>query len=429
MSEKSGEQNAEASDRYVFFAREAEKFPDTDIGLDVVLLLAHINSWIIRRIEKITFLDDRSVRRQITVDFSVPLEAPLRESPDNSYLIPLGLLRKAPLVGFDLRDESGAALSVLSKRENSLIAWSAACALGENILGELVPDGLSKKLHSIVSMDPDHGAQILKEVRESKNPKFKKLMKVSLFQELLQDLCNNFLLLTPVAFEPGRRRILKFSYFETVGLENLTLSQRLGLEPAPIRFSVPSIDEADSFHFEIEAPRGMDVYEAEIVELDEIDEEVDQLAYDGVRAQRVHLYPDSVPPGARAEARIWLLPVTRGFMRSAFLFSFAVAGMLLAILLRLPGDAEESVPSLLLALPGVVGLFLTRPGENPMTSRLLLGLRGVVSVVGFLPFAGALLLVLNLNQSLERWVWVGLTGAAFVASSVIGRAYAISRRP
>jgi hypothetical protein len=172
----------------------------------------------------------------------------------------------------------------------------------------------------------------------------------------------------------------------------------------------------------------MDVYEADIVRVDSEGEEQEELIYEGRRSQRVHLYPPLVPEGASAEARIWLLPVTRGLVRSALFFSLVVLAMLVTLLLRLPEEAERSAPTLLLALPGVVSLFLTRPGENPMASHLLLGLRAVVSIVGFLPFAGALLLILNLSHCVERWSWVAVTAVATIATFVVAEAYAASRR-
>lgn len=413
----------------VLFPREAEVFPDADIGLDVVLLLAHVSVWTIRRIEKVVFIDDRTVRRQVTVDFSLPLDEPLSDLHNNSYLIPLGLLRKAPLVGFDLRDEAGAALPVLSRRENSLIAWSAANALAENILGYALVESLSDNIREIVSSDVASAQEALASLKGSDDADARTLMASPMFTELLDDLSRNFLLLTPVPIEKGRRRIMKFSYLESLRFETFTAAQRFSLEAAPFKFGLPAVDEAESFHLEIDAPPGMDVYEAEIVEMDGAGNETGELAYEGARAARAHLHPSGVEPGATAEARVWLVPVTRGLVRSSFFFSVAVTALLVALLFVPPDEGERSGPSLLLALPGVVGLFITKSGENAMTSRLLLGLRAVVSFVGFLPFAGALLLIMDVGSDVDRYLWVALTIAAAAASTVIGTTYVVSRRP
>ncbi|MDQ3916007.1 MAG: hypothetical protein M3323_11905 [Actinomycetota bacterium] len=413
----------------VLFPREAESFPDDDIGLDVALLLAHIPTWTIRRVEKIRFVDDRTVRRQVSVDFTLPLDEPLSDRYENSYLIPLGLLRKAPLVGFDLRDEAGTAVPVLSRRENSLIAWSAAVAMGQRILGHPPADALSNVIRDIVSSDPAAALAALDSMRASEDPDFRALISTPAFTELLDDLAKNFLLLTPVPFHRGRRRIMKFSYLEAVHLETFTLAQRLGLESAPIKFALPAVDDAESFHLEVDAPAGMDVFEAQIVEVDEDGNEVSELAYEGDRGGRSHLYPSDIEAGATAEARIWLLPVTRGFVRASLFFAIAVTAMLVSLLFVSPEEGERSGPTLLLALPGVVGLFISKPGENAMTSRLLLGLRGIVSLVGFLPFVGAVLLVLDIGSHIRDRLWIGLTIAAAVALIVIARAYVVSRQP
>ena len=86
------------------------------------VLLRRPAGWRHRRVETITVLTHEQVRRHVSVDFTVPEEyrESLRLSADE-YVVPLALLAKRPLVHFDLRNEEGHSIPLLTADQNRMI--------------------------------------------------------------------------------------------------------------------------------------------------------------------------------------------------------------------------------------------------------------------------------------------------------------------
>lgn len=133
-------------------------------------------------------------------------------------------------------------------------------------------------------------------------------------------------------------------------------------------------------------------------------------------------------PGDSARVWVWLQPVAPGLVRAAFFFAVVTTPLLAVILLRLDELRGDPTTGLLLALPGLVALAITRPGENLMTTRLLVTLRGLVGAVGFLPFAGALALVLRFEGLGLLLFWWVLVAVSFGLLVVAGRSYLVLTR-
>ncbi len=95
-------------------------------------LISQWDRWVHRRIEQIELISDAAARRRISVDFRLhrshfgdPVESDGKEAV---YYVPLTLLKKAPVSNFDLRDEGGAALPLLTKRKTSSICAATLSA-------------------------------------------------------------------------------------------------------------------------------------------------------------------------------------------------------------------------------------------------------------------------------------------------------------
>ncbi|HKA03524.1 MAG TPA: hypothetical protein VKD67_04325, partial [Acidimicrobiales bacterium] len=70
----------------------------------VLGLLLSSSSWIHRRVEKVTFRDHRTVRRQVSVDFTISEAAPvLSINGVRHWLLPFATMRRKSLVNFDFR--------------------------------------------------------------------------------------------------------------------------------------------------------------------------------------------------------------------------------------------------------------------------------------------------------------------------------------
>jgi hypothetical protein len=138
------------------------------VGLAILKLRVQRSSrgetaWVHRRVECLEFLDTRAVRWRISVDFDVPLTAPLL-SP-NLRLVPVTTLRKSHLVNFDLRDENGAAVWLptsiwISARLTAALAYLASRVPGVGDPDDSLEVTLSRfgaAFDRIVSTEPpDH---------------------------------------------------------------------------------------------------------------------------------------------------------------------------------------------------------------------------------------------------------------------------------
>ncbi len=79
--------------------------------------------WVFRRVEAVRFIDDESMRLQVSTDFDLSATsmgreylAFLRDGFLPAPLLPIGLLAKRPLEDFDLRDWDGKAITLLTQR-------------------------------------------------------------------------------------------------------------------------------------------------------------------------------------------------------------------------------------------------------------------------------------------------------------------------
>src|SRR5215469_17287434 len=89
-----------------------------ECGRRLLLLLLRSSSWVSHRTEHVSFRDDRSVVRRVTVEFHVPEQAPVfRGDDEQAYsLVPLSVMRRKTLVNFELRDDDGRAVVLPSLR-------------------------------------------------------------------------------------------------------------------------------------------------------------------------------------------------------------------------------------------------------------------------------------------------------------------------
>lgn len=106
-----------------------------EIGELIAPLIGGGLGWVERRKESVQILDDRALRRQISVDFSLRSTVdPLldgKEKNDPLYCAPIFVLPKSPsnLRSFDLRDEEGHALMLISRADNAKISGAALVSL------------------------------------------------------------------------------------------------------------------------------------------------------------------------------------------------------------------------------------------------------------------------------------------------------------
>ena len=92
------------------------------------------SAWVVRRVEHVTFLDECTIRRGVSIDYVPPPGAVTLRRPGGQHVqvLPLAIMRRKSLVNFDLRDHEGGALPLLGLRQNQALtlavvrSWAAA---------------------------------------------------------------------------------------------------------------------------------------------------------------------------------------------------------------------------------------------------------------------------------------------------------------
>lgn len=204
---------------------EAER----DLGVVLLELVRDWGGWVHRRVESFEIEDERTVRRSVSVDFTLPRGHPHTEvtpAGEPRHVVPLGLMRKRPLRRFDLHDEQDTALPLLTLEQNSraaaamLTAMCEAYAYGAGL--PPLPDEVAEDIWRLPRLAPGESEAVwqrLGQARGADEAVRSWRAAVALNGELMalaHDLAHSFLLLTPLAVHAGERRILKFAYEEQV---------------------------------------------------------------------------------------------------------------------------------------------------------------------------------------------------------------------
>ncbi len=385
------------------------------VAVTAFVLTLCTHEWVHRRVESITFLDENRIRRRVSVDFTLP-ELPrelLRTSRvrgQAAAYVPLTLLRKRTVVNFDLHDEDGRSLPLLSRRQNNAVGATMLCLLAEATLGRSLPEDLEQDLRGIAMHAPDAAGEAFRSLGNPpsgcrSSDERARLVEEPRMMTLAQDLTNSFLLLVPIAADPEARRVIKFSYEERPGAEIdrslwRSLPETMNWSDVPLLLPASSLGAAGSYHVEIEVPDELEIASVSGIDLRRalpLPSESTQSAsqdYRGLR--RVHLHYSGLPrfTWGLIELRVG---VARSGLLAAALLSAVLTALLLSVAsLRLEELREQAEVSsaLLLAIPGVLSSYLLRPGEHPLVSKLFGGVRVVVflSALCALMAAGALAL-------------------------------------
>jgi hypothetical protein len=284
---------------------------DGALGLSLLRLFIHSAAWMVRRVERVEFLDDRTVRRKVSLDYAVPHGGPVLRRSDGTLVrvLPLALMRRKTLINFDLRNHDGQALSLPGLRENQALtlaivrAWAAIARgmPGSEFNGAPVelPGQLDRALDGLVAGDQSelYDAYMKLEARHDTDPEFAALTRDKCFRNVVDRIADSFLLLGFEEASAGSRRVVKLSYDEPLTLRYSAPGYRPGEfdddpdEPAPtyrlgtpmgwwksiprraglgriptvIRFPVPAAELAASYHFEVTAPPNVSIVDATLL--------------------------------------------------------------------------------------------------------------------------------------------------------------------
>jgi hypothetical protein len=388
--------------------------PDIAEGQRILRLIAAPSTWTNRRVESVEFLDDQAVRKRISVDLDVPESTPC---------VPLALLAKEILVDLDTVDETGRPLPVLTRGENTKVAWAALAAAAQKPLDEQGLDldqQLLTDLRALVSSDVDEAQEVFENLLAS-HPHADLLHEDASFMRLASQLIHNFLFLVRLDASPRERRILKFSYravLESPGVLSGALAS-IGFRRVSLLFDVPALGTSASYHFECEAPEDLEIEEGVLLVDD--DEQV-ITGESSIRGSRVHMYlPGTVSPEAEKSAIIFVQRSRTGFVRIAALSAIFSSAVLTFFWNHLSTVANQPdrVTAILLVIPGLLSLLASRPGEHRLASRFFFGTRVLVAVSGLLAYSAAATLAIALDERELGRLWETLVYLSWATSALL----------
>jgi hypothetical protein len=231
-------------------------------------LVGDWEAWVKRRVESITYETATSIRRQVSVDLR--LHADLFDGPlvrwgaQSMHYVPLAQLRKGRLVRFDLRDEAGTSLPLITKRKNAAIAAAMLTAISQGLLAGalngaagplevtdpstiVIPHWLEQDYWRLAYWEPQPSrdnegsfsviGQFISagqaelpiegwdwqysdgEVRADVPPETWRALLGSDpgFVAFAYDVARLYLIYAPLVYEPNGRRVVKYSYSEFLG--------------------------------------------------------------------------------------------------------------------------------------------------------------------------------------------------------------------
>lgn len=212
------------------------------VGRRSATAFADNEKWLFRRVEAIDFVDRRSVRRRVSIDFEVPKKLPDlgKRAAKNTVLVPIAVLQKWPLpMDFHLLDQANHSISRYLRTTSKQLDFGLllgmadrALALGGKRIGVCEPRGLAPALRrelAAIVQDPQPSqtdvAHAVNELRAELGRRLKKALErerlmdskkiatqVVTTVDLAARLAGGSILWVPVQGSPGTDRIVTFSY-------------------------------------------------------------------------------------------------------------------------------------------------------------------------------------------------------------------------
>ncbi|HEU4737549.1 MAG TPA: hypothetical protein VFS54_00545 [Solirubrobacterales bacterium] len=382
-------------------------------------LLNGSNPWIFRRKESVTVLDEATIKRQQSVDFSLDHIESLGDQyaevcgevfgPD-LCVAPLFILAKDPAssLSFDLEDETGRTLSLMSTEENAEISAATLKVLCREKLrvGRMtLPERLELILEQIALSPTTDGREWLDRLEnpmEADNWRAEAEYLLSggddggQIRWWLQTMAVASIVM--VAFEPAKshRRVIKIAYEQPMESERGWLA-KLAIQSFKAVVVAPLI-RSDRYLFDVTAPPDFRLTRAGLLD----DKAEKPINAPGFR-RRAQLYVDGVHDPRGAIATFGLRVSGRGVLGGALVG----AGLALIAIVACIYFATEIVEGtgdtgLLLVLPGLVATYVARSDQHGLTTRMLAWPRWILLGCGVMAYyaAGALTLIGRVEDGL-----------------------------
>jgi hypothetical protein len=413
-------------------------------------------------VHRLEYRDVVTGRWSTSVDFAVPY---LPEYPsDLPMIVPLGLPLRRHLLDLDVRDETGARLTVLTRAENAALATEILTFQAEEALGvPTLPQGVVHRLKELTGdllsqddYEPDPDVRRARasialayirglssaERRSAEDELLLYLWHDDAMRQLMRLFEERFMLCvvlrgTTAENRFPRRQIVTYSFDRDFVVEGGTslrrrLKQDLGLSPYSGSLSLRALNGAQSHHVQIDTPTELFVFETTLASwvLERPKEDASRwerrtVAQDG-RTNRAHLYHPAVrpPDPSRGEvgalARLeFSLSVRFGVLLPALVSTSLTTGVLLSgLLLNWRGIAPASDATAVLLAATALSTPWVLPGDHLLVRRMFRTLRILLLASAFSGFFAAGALATNASRSSIALAWV-LAGAMSTLSTLV----------
>jgi GDSL-like Lipase/Acylhydrolase family len=369
-------------------------------------MLENSSSWVHRRIESIDFIDERRMRRRVSVDFTPP---PLPAGP---ILVPVAMLSKGVLTHFDLRDEEGASVPMRTADQNATLSTQYMLAAAKEATNQPPSEQLRQLCWTIARGELPEAKHAVREIKELVNAGGEpgSLLLSKPFMRLTTTFSKRFPIV--VALENDRRRVLKYAADEPIRSRPKAMA-RLGLSPARFVIKIPELGDAGSRHVEFLPSDGFEIHDARMGGT-QPDGERKFTTTDARDGHAAHLALSNVQRRTKGLAEVRLWAERRGIFAGGPLLAAFGALALTAAWFALPELAENArdAASLLLAVPAAFVTYMGTRDPHPLAAALMRGVRWLVSIAGAAGFLAAGGLALGYSAETMR-ILLGL--AAVVA--------------
>jgi hypothetical protein len=461
--------------------------PDSDFGANpqlswsIYLMLLWPRTWIHRRVESIQLIDETTAVRRVSVDLTVPRNLPaadaltpvgagspwasrLRVPPDEdpshlsatdhnvgsgaaaaerrTVVVPIALLAKRSLVHFDLQNEAGTALSLLTTEQNTRLSAAVLLELAYSEQPEVCDSLVPKDIRCLVGDDDQiRRREALGRCLNERTEVSRYLVGLEGFRALATDLERYFVAYARLDALPGQRRIVKFSYESYESEVTAEPNQRglrtfFGWRPFTYSSEELPVGFGDSYHIEIEAPPESEFSYASLVCSDRASgveppnpENSWQTPCDfDLPAGRIHFHATPTDRGTSGRVLFGIRIRRTGMLRALVVAGIISAGVLLAIRLRLwefrshSGDSD-AVAALLATFPALLATYVLQPGEHAVVGRILRGPRLMLLISGAIAFLGALSLFANFSHSTLALIWTIFVCANVTLAALLSASY------
>lgn len=409
-------------------------------------------SWIRRRVETIDMVDSAHIQRRISldVDMNDVRSRALKFGVDieHGVFLPISLLKKNLLLDFDIRDDSGNTLSILTSDEDSHAAQSCMLASIENL--GVDPGSLNTaiidRIYHLAREEPSSADCVTLADSESDSESSSSVEAWTILEPQLNldkedvNQWNSFfsddefrgfaidftLKYCPIVRVDCNRNssVIKIKLLDTESAirDNPAWREEFCITESLYEVPFPSAGRAQREHFRIIAPEGILMLGTLMLRADDATSEkshpvprkTSSLFTHRVSTNRVSLYTRNVPVGNYA-ALVALKPDNAGFAIPAIL-SVGLSAILLLMgsIAQFLGDTLEYVAekqsspavSLILIIPSTVSAYLARQGDHEIRARLLRVPRFLVGISAISTAIAIIATVGNITPDWMALVWL-----------------------